>query len=163
MQLLGAMLCTLTFEKTALLEKSTFQPPVNVYEFGLWPFQPEVGNITHWKRTLSDSVIASALVVDGKIEVNLDYVQSTAMTPPPPPLNRNIALISCPPIVVFHVNKITMWGYRCFTLFVICSIPQPPTSGHGAEHYDSFQHQVFGLKSNVGRFSRAVSLLFKTC
>jgi hypothetical protein len=26
----------MTFEKTALLEKSTFQPPLNVCEFGLW-------------------------------------------------------------------------------------------------------------------------------
>jgi hypothetical protein len=26
----------MTFEKTALLEKSTFQPPGNVKEFGLW-------------------------------------------------------------------------------------------------------------------------------
>ncbi len=33
--LLQALLYTLTFEKTALLEKSTFQTPLNVYEFGL--------------------------------------------------------------------------------------------------------------------------------
>ncbi len=30
-----ALLYTLTFEKTGLLENSTFQPPVNVKEFGL--------------------------------------------------------------------------------------------------------------------------------
>ncbi len=30
-----ALFYSLTFEKTALHEKSTFQPPVNVQEFGL--------------------------------------------------------------------------------------------------------------------------------
>jgi hypothetical protein len=54
----------MTFEKTALLEKSTFQPPLNVCEFRLGPLytHPD-GGISPEKRLLPDFNLAADIEV----------------------------------------------------------------------------------------------------
>jgi hypothetical protein len=51
----------MTFEKTALPEKSTFQPPLNVSEFGLWRL-----DTVFWKNSLPLPEGISAVALWGK-------------------------------------------------------------------------------------------------